>query len=294
MKIDGVFSGGGVKAFAFVGCLESLKQHQLTLERVAGTSAGAIIATLIAAGYEFEEITTLIDELNLKQLLDPPPLTSYLPFTKWIYLYYKMGLNKGERLEQWISEQLAKKGVYTFKDIKANYLKVVATDLTYSRLVIIPDDLQQFYNIDPNQFPVATAVRMSAGFPYFFMPKQLRRSSHEICLFVDGGLLSNFPLWIFNRGKRRKKRPVLGMKLSDHEAPIKQQKINNSFALLQAILSTMKKGHENRYMSIDQQNIIYIPTGHLSPVDFNIDKKIRDDLIQRGKTTTDEFLKHWP
>src|SRR5690625_2859279 len=156
MKIDGVFSGGGVKAFAFVGCLESLAQHRIILERVAGTSAGAIVASLIAAGYHHDEIARLIDQLNLQQLLDPPPLTTYLPFTKWIYLYYQMGLNKGKRLEQWIAEQLAKKDVYTFKDIRASYLKVIATDLTYSRLVIIPDDLQRFYQINPDHFPIAT------------------------------------------------------------------------------------------------------------------------------------------
>ncbi|NAP00506.1 hypothetical protein FRY77_31490, partial [Halomonas sp. MG34] len=44
MKIDGVFSGGGVKAYAFLGVLEVLKSKELKLERVAGTSAGAIIA----------------------------------------------------------------------------------------------------------------------------------------------------------------------------------------------------------------------------------------------------------
>src|SRR5699024_4870666 len=130
-------------AFAFIGCLQSLSEHRLTLARVAGTSAGAIFSALIAAGYEIEEIKEQLEILNLKKFLDPPPLTRKLSFSKWFYLYFQMGMNRGDQFEQWIREQLLLKNISTFADLRPGYLKVIATDLTYGRLVVIPDDLKR-------------------------------------------------------------------------------------------------------------------------------------------------------
>ncbi len=51
MKIDGVFEGGGVRGIAHVGAICALAEKGYEWERVAGTSAGSIIAALLAAGY---------------------------------------------------------------------------------------------------------------------------------------------------------------------------------------------------------------------------------------------------
>ena len=51
MKFDMVFEGGGAKGMAFVGALRTLEDNKHTSGRLVGTSAGAISATLIAAGY---------------------------------------------------------------------------------------------------------------------------------------------------------------------------------------------------------------------------------------------------
>lgn len=75
---------------------------------------------------------------------------------------------------------ISPKNIYTFNDIKEGYLKVVVSDLSLGKLVIIPDDLERIYGIHPKHFPVSTAVRMSAGFPYFLcrrkcQEKQIRK-----------------------------------------------------------------------------------------------------------------------
>src|SRR5690625_569285 len=123
MKIDGVFSGGGVKSYAFIGALKKIEKKSLSFERLAGTSAGAIIAALIAAEYEVEEIEHILSSLELKELLDAPKITQYIPFSKWLFLYFRMGLNNGEKLEQWLYKQLASKGKYKSKDFKDGNLK---------------------------------------------------------------------------------------------------------------------------------------------------------------------------
>lgn len=72
MIVDGVFSGGGIKGFAYVGAIQALEEKGIKFDRVAGTSAGAILATFIAAGFNAQKLEEIFDELNLKVLLDPP------------------------------------------------------------------------------------------------------------------------------------------------------------------------------------------------------------------------------
>ncbi|GAB3791400.1 patatin-like phospholipase family protein [Virgibacillus kimchii] len=297
MKIDGVFSGGGVKAYAFIGALESIENKKLQLERVAGTSAGAIIAAFIAADYRGREIKNLLDDVNLQQFADPPKITKLLPFSKWFFLYFQLGINRGDKLESWLYEKMAKKNIFTFNDLKPGYLKVVVSDLSLGKLVVIPDDLDRIYGINGKYFPVAKAVRMSAGFPYFFMPKKLPGiNTNKKSIIVDGGLLSNFPLWIFDKGTYKRDRPILGVKLStsmdEHHQP---HKIKNALHMFQALFSTMKKAHDTRYISTaEKQNIIFIPVEDIGTTDFSINKNTTDCLIQTGREYTDTFLKNWP
>src|SRR5689334_11963448 len=72
---DMVFEGGGAKGIAFVGALEVLKQQGHSFRRLIGTSAGAITATLCAAGYGPAEMMTAICE---KQADGSPRFNSFM------------------------------------------------------------------------------------------------------------------------------------------------------------------------------------------------------------------------
>jgi len=295
MKIDCVFSGGGVKAYAFMGALKSIEENNLQLERVAGTSAGAIVASFIAASYHPDEINQLLKELDLQQFLDAPQITKVLPFGKWLSLYFQMGIYKGDKFEKWLYTILAQKNVYTFNDLKQNYLKVIVSDLTLGKLVVIPDDLKRLYNIEPGNFLISRAVRMSAGFPYFFMPVRLPGKNKQKSLIVDGGLLSNFPMWVFENGDGSSKRPILGVKLSNSIEKNQDQKISNGLDMFHALFSTMKLAHDARYVSkLEQNNIIFIPIENIDTVNMHIDSDTKEYLINLGKESADEFLKYWP
>lgn len=65
MKVDAVFAGGGVKAFAFVGAIEEAEQSGLQFERIAGTSAGSIVSAFLMAGYTSQEINQLLNSLDV-------------------------------------------------------------------------------------------------------------------------------------------------------------------------------------------------------------------------------------
>jgi NTE family protein len=51
LRVDGVFEGGGVKGIALVGAASEIEAAGYEIVNLAGTSAGAIVATLLAAGY---------------------------------------------------------------------------------------------------------------------------------------------------------------------------------------------------------------------------------------------------
>ena len=291
MIIDGVFSGGGVKGYGLIGALQELEDRDFMFRRTAGTSAGSILAAFITAGYTGKDMERMFVDVDLNSLLDKRHGLLPLPFAKWLMVYWKLGLYKGEALEKWIAEKLAIRDVVTFKDVPPESLRIIASDITHGRLVVIPDDLHQ-YGIDPLSFSVAKAVRMSCSMPYFFEPVKIN-DGKRTSLFVDGGVLSNFPMWLFNSEHMRKERPVIGLRLSVDEI-WKPQEVGNAVEMFSALFKTMKDAHDARYISKKHvKNIVFIPTKGIAAMDFNMNDEIREELIQRGRFYTQEFLKKW-
>jgi len=292
MYIDGVFSGGGIKGLALIGAYEAIENRGLSFKRVAGTSAGAIIASLIAAGYSSLEMKKLLADLDLKQFLDERKILLPIPFAKWFNLYFRLGLYKGQALEEWLNHILYAKGIHTFSDLPPKTLRVIASDLTNGKLVVLPDDLEK-YGISAHQFPVAKAVRMSCSLPYFFEPVKLH-TYDGTKVVVDGGVLSNFPMWLFDKENVKKERPVLGIKLSHYINGGEKNKINNAIQLFEALFSTMKDAHDARYISRKhEKNIIFIPTEGILTTEFSLTDEKKMELLKLGKDKANQFLKRW-
>jgi len=292
MLIDGVFSGGGLKGFALVGALQVLEEKGFRFQRIVGTSAGAILACFIAAGYSGKEIEEMLNEQNFDELLDPRKSIIPIPFMKWLRLYWQLGLYQGIALENWFMEKLAHKGIYTFSDLPEGTLKFIASDLTNGRIIVLPDDLER-YGISAGTFPISRALRMSCGIPFFFEPVRLKTGSGEN-IVVDGGVLSNFPMWLFEDRNGRKERPILGVKLSRREEEIPGHIIDNALHLFEALFSTMKNAHDEKYISrTHEKNIIFIPIDDTSSTQFDIDEATKNDLLERGRIRTTQFLKMW-
>ncbi|UTR14471.1 patatin-like phospholipase family protein [Salipaludibacillus sp. LMS25] len=293
MKVDGVFAGGGMKALAFVGALEVLTEKNIHFERAAGTSAGALTAAFIKAGYHAEDIYELFSDLDTKHFLDPRPLGTIFPLLKWLSLYNRMGLYKGHTFEKWLEDVLAAKRIKTFNDLPDGCLKMVASDMTYGRFIVLPDDLPR-YGHSVEQFSVAKAIRMSCSLPFFFEPVRLKNDKGEDSIIVDGGVLSNFPLWIFMRKEKKRERPILGLRLSPEYEEIPPRTIKNSLSLLFSMFDTMRSAHDQRYVAKgDAKNIVFIPVEGAGVTNFEMDKMEKKQLVNLGRETTAAFLKSW-
>ncbi|MCP9298783.1 patatin-like phospholipase family protein [Bacillus halotolerans] len=289
MYIDGVFSGGGVKGVALAGAFEALEEKGFRFARLAGTSAGAVIAAFIASGYSSKEIHALIEEVDGERLLDQRYSFLPLKMLQWVSIYWRLGLFKGDTLEKWIADLLRAKGVRVFGDLKKGSLRLIASDLTNGTMIVLPDDLVR-YGLNPDMFPVARAVRMSCSIPYFFEPIKLKTDTGTATV-VDGGVLSNFPIWLFSK---ERKRPVIGVTLAPNERERPKKNIGNAFELFGALFETMKDAHDARHIaSRYEQNIIFLPVDNVMATEFHLTQQKKLALIELGKSRTEQFLKQW-
>jgi NTE family protein len=223
-QADGVFQGGGVKGLALVGALEefadSERHPQNNVQdwvQLAGTSAGAIVAAYLATGHSAAQTATLIGQTNFSEFEDWGPGGEVVGGT--INLGRHHGLAHGAVFRDWFRDHIDNQ---TFGDVgdAGRALKLIATDITRGEMLVLPDSLSSYRLteggpvIDPMGFPIADAVRMSMSIPYFFQPVELVHGQTGVTsTIVDGGVLSNFPVWIFDVENRDPSRPTFGFKL---------------------------------------------------------------------------------
>ena len=215
-ECDGVFEGGGVRGIGHVGAACVMEQAGYRFCRLAGSSAGAIVAALLAAGYDCGELKREMGRADYRRMRGRDRLDRLGTLGKGASLLLHLGIYDTVYLGQWVRELLQNKGVETFGDLKGTgrQLKITASDVTARKLLIFPDSLMEFGR-DPDSFPVWEAVRMSAGIPIYFEPCRLSDRRGRTHLIVDGGLLSNYPIWLFDG--RETKRPVFGFRFCSRE-----------------------------------------------------------------------------
>ncbi len=293
LKVDGVFSGGGVKGVAFIGALEEIEKKGFQFERLAGTSAGSIVAALTAANYKAEDLQKMITSLDFSELLVESKWSKAFPFMKWIRLYYQLGLYKGDGLEAWLHKKLEDRGIRSFNDLPKDKLKIIGTDVSLNKMVVFPDDVERYYGIDGMKFSVAKAVRISCSIPFFFIPTKLKHHFSEKSLLVDGGFLSNFPIWLFTKDGKRK-RPILGLQLSTSYQELRERNISGAIDFYKELFTTMMKAHDARYINKEiKKDVMFIPIEHVEATDFDISIKEKEELMKIGREYARSFLRKW-
>src|SRR6266567_1055362 len=80
----GVFQGGGCRAAAFAGAYDAAFTLGVRFSEVAGTSAGSIVAALLAAGAEPQFLLSKLTELDFRQFLLPPRRSAFSSASKLV------------------------------------------------------------------------------------------------------------------------------------------------------------------------------------------------------------------
>jgi NTE family protein len=300
MKVNAVFEGGGVKGIGLVGAICAAEKKGIQFHQTAGTSVGAIVAALLASGYTGEEMRDILLRTPFQTFIRKRWYHHVYVIGPVVRLLIKKGLYSGDPLEKWINNLLAKKGVYTFADLPKNALRIVTSDISEGKMLVLPGDIER-YGIDPMKLSVAKAVLMSSSLPYFFDPVILRPRTRQYAFFrkphffVDGAILSNYPLWIFDResGESNQTVPTIGFQLvgSKEPAPVV---IRGPISMLYALFSTMLAAHDLRY--IEKHNrfrTVKIVSDMVHTTEFNIGEDKLKQLFASGFQAGDDFFSRW-
>jgi NTE family protein len=302
-----VFEGGGVKGVAYGGVFEVLEQAQITpqIKRVAGTSAGAITATMMSLNYSAAEFIDHMMKLNFENFEDGTDLEGP------IRLFEHYGWYKGKYflnlMESYIEEKTridrnAGDGRATFRDLVENY-----KGLNFKRLHIFGTNLsqqavQEFSYEKTPDIAVADAVRISMSIPFFFEARYfLQNEQNDI--YCDGGVLNNYPIDTFDQQStdeqdsgdtmlyRTPNQATLGFHFDNQGQP-PSPTINNlrrftgsvidAILDIQDILLKTNTGDERRTVFINDLGVKF--------TDFQLSDQTKWDLIAQGRIATSNYL----
>jgi NTE family protein len=318
LKADLVLSGGGVKGIGLSGAVVALMEAGYAIQRVSGTSAGSVVGAVLAAGADQlgpKDVEQLTMTLPYQKFLDPTRITSIPLLGPAWGVVSETGIYKGDFAHDWIRSQLADLGVHTFGDLAIDAphlpreqryrLVVTAADVTTGQLVRFPWDYRRLYGLDPDEQPVADAVRASMSIPFFFRTTKLTSASGLTSTLVDGGMLSNFPIDSFDRRDGRLPRwPTFGVTLLPN-LPQGNDKVIPALApvnwlfggppLIEALITTMIVGRDQAYLNqpwVDSR-AIRVDSSKVGFLDFGIKDKQKQELYQNGYNEAIDFLSAW-
>ncbi len=307
MDADLVLEGGGVKGIALVGAISVLEERGYRFHRVAGTSAGAIAGALVAAGIPATRMREIMRALNYLDFRDARGLSRFGPLGKGLSLLTHRGIYAGDYLRDWLREVLDEAGVRTFADLRSqdpgasttpgrdHRLVVMASDLSQGALRRLPWDYER-YGSEADDVDVVDAVRASMSIPFFYRPVKLHDEVEEAdCWLVDGGLLSNFPVGVFDRRDGRRPRwPTFGIKLSTREDALQgvRHDVRGVFSMTSAMFSTLLGFHDRAHLEDASvvARTIFVDTMKVRATDFDLDLPTAERLFRNGRDAAQRFL----
>ena len=258
-----IMKGGGIKGLAYVGALDLLRD-EYDFSWFVGTSAGAITAILLAAGYTVEELQEILEEKNFNDFFD----------AKWYQyptnLMFKWGVHPAKAFTDWLdillAEKLGKRTEVTLGDIQTktgNRVTVYASQQRKRALVF-----------DSTKEPTtlaAHAARCSMSIPFVFTPAKQNGK-----LVFDGGVQNNFPI-----GKLREDHgevPFISLFLgTDSFEPIKES------SLLQVLRDIVLGQGEDEDVDKFRMQTVVIDPRPISTLDFELSKEEKEYLLATGQ-----------
>ena len=228
-KIGLVLSGGGAKGFAHIGVLKEIERAGIKLDYIGGTSMGAIVGGLYAAGYSANQIEKIVTDTDFFELLqDKLPRSSKPLFEKenaensaLTLPVFKgsiglpQGFSKGQSVLNFLTMLLAPVDSITdFSKLPIPFY-CIATNVENGEEVIL------------NKGSLPLSLRASGSFPTLLHPIEINGK-----LLVDGGIANNFPVDIM-----RKKGIDIIIGVDVQGKLYKKEKLNSVVAILNQVVS---------------------------------------------------------
>ena len=320
-----VFEGGGVKGIAYIGALEVLAEKNIleNISRIGGTSAGAINAVILGLGYSLAETRDLLWALDFNKFKDD----SCGVIRDADRLLSQFGWFKGDYFRSWIGGLIKEKtgnSESTFADLEAMKQKRGFKSLYFIGTNLSTSFAEVFSAEHTPRTCIADAVRISMSIPLFFAAKRSVRGD----IYVDGGVLDNYPIKLFDRAKyletanfaepdyyarmnsrlENAERPVskyvynketLGFRLDTKEeiavfrdqAEPPHRPIENFCDYTLALVHTLLESQSSSHLhSDDWHRTVYIDTLGVETTDFDLSDAKKKELVQSGREGAEKYF----
>lgn len=249
-----VLGGGGARGAAHIGVLRVLERERIPIDYIAGTSMGAIVGGLYAAGYSPDEIEAVLASIDWKAMFDDEPGRIDKPMRRKeddlrFLLDFKLGLRdgqiqfprgvvQGQKLMLLLRRLLVSTWqVKDFDDLPIPF-RCVGTDIGAGEAVVFEDG------------DLATAIRSSMSVPAAFAPIRVRGR-----LMVDGGIMNNVPVDVV-RDMGAQHLIVVNV----GEPPLPESELNSPIAItLQMITVLMQARTEAALASLGPSDVLITP-----------------------------------
>ena len=272
-----VFKGGGVRGIGYAGALTVLEEKGVlhNLERTAGTSAGAITALLVALRYSAAEIRQIVGGLDFASLQHGLNL---------LRLYERFGVYSNQHLMDWVekvtSDKLGPNATFAVMEAKGYMdFHCVATAINVQKA-------QGFNAKETPSIRIAEAVVASMSIPGFFPKMRFPGLPYE---YVDGGVVWNYPITIFDKDDEPDQ--TLGLYLHNYDAPAPLRSDGLIHAALAVFQSALAAQDVDDYADPALlARTIMINTLGISSADFGITNQQKEDLIAAGISAANNFL----
>ncbi|MFO8239548.1 MAG: patatin-like phospholipase family protein [Dissulfuribacterales bacterium] len=225
-----VFEGGGVKGIAYVGAMEVLKEKGILSDiiRVGGTSAGAINAVLVGLDYKSAETRQILNRMDFEKFMDE----DFGIMRDVKRLLSDFGWYKGDFFREWIGDLIAQKTGnpnVTFAQIQQQKKIKGFRDMYFMGANISTHFAEVFSHEHTPRMCLADAVRISMSIPLFFSSRRSPRGD----IYVDGGVLDNYPVKLFDRKRyieadNFKTHGLLTNYYKEHNTRLKRKKLDIS------------------------------------------------------------------
>ena len=277
-KYTCIFGGGAIRGVSYIGAIQALNELNIAIGTLAGSSVGAIFASLLAVGYNSDEIEEMFLKVNFDLFRD-----IHFGFGK------SFALSKGEVFLEWVREMLERKFYGTdykkgenptvkFKDLDKN-LVIITTDLTNF-------SCREFSKAETPDFEVATAVRISSS-----MPGLMTTIKYENSELVDGDLQKSWPLWKLSKTLSNSKDRILEFRLEGDYDKNGKNAIDYLNTVFSCVTSVATKNIVETYGNCDKYDYVTINTGDALIVDFNAPYEKRKELIRIGYEQTMTYFR---
>ena len=194
-KIGVVLSGGGATGLAHIGVLKALEENSIPIDYITGTSAGALVGSLYAAGYSPEQIEAYIlsEQFQIVSSGDVKPNQNFLlreqdPNANMI----GMSFSKDSILKKSLPTNFTSSTLLDFEMMRLFGTVSASNQDNYDSLFVpfrcVASDIAKKESVVFKSGPLNEAVRASMTYPFYFRPIRI----NDILLF-DGGLYNNFP-----------------------------------------------------------------------------------------------------